>query len=574
MGRRDESLPVAWFASDYYQAQVGTSLSMHPWQHFQTVGWRLGLSPHPWFDVVHYLSRSGPLDGIDPVTHFVELGWKQGLDPHPLFDVSRYLAAVGDLEGVSDPLTHYLVAGASHSISPHPLVDLHYLRRRHRLSWSADPMTGLLARGMDGLHRCHPLFSEKRLRLRQRFLEGTQPEFWSKEERIRKWVDWNSRLSPSPLFDSDHYASRYPQAVSYPGGVWQHFVQVGQFGDYDPNPYFSSAYYRDRYADRLGERSPFLHYMTFERTLKFDPCEEFDVSHYVARHRDAFRRGTSLLENFLENDRYRGAEIRPNRIPDFLARQLNEARGLESLIKPTSRDLSRLPHVNRHRSVRGARVFRDLVDQLETGFSVLILVGGTEPAPALAEIVARLLSRRSWSDSLVLATDQTSDAWRQALPKQARITCFEAASLEPLDERMRMSLIQQLIEEDRPDFTVLADSSTAWDLVSVKGLGLSSVTRFWAIADPSCTDRNPLTLEPLGTARGAAWEHCEGVVVSQAHAAQWSDLPGVGPLSDSRRAALSTLVIESTLDELVPETLGLSASAAPPSADLANGAAS
>lgn len=545
LARRDRSGgPVAWFSASYYQAQAGESAGSNPWEHFARHGWKQGFDPHPWFDVEHYLSQVGSLESVDPVTHFIDAGWQQGIDPHPLFDVSRYLSAVGDLEGLSDPLTHYLVAGASHGVAPHPLIDLAYIRRLHRSSWTSDPMTGLLARGMNRQFRCHPLFSCSRLRLRQRFLEGVTAPEWSHRERVRRWVNWNSKLSPSPLFDPDFYLARYPQAASYPGGALQHFIQVGQYSDFDPNPYFCSAFYRDRYGDRLGDRSPFMHYMTFERTLKFDPCEQFDVSHYVSRHRTPMRWSASPLEHFLDSDRYRGAEISPNRLPSFLAQQLNEARSVDPSFNLTLRELPKLPHVNRHRSVRGIRVFRDLIDQLETGFSVLILVGGSEPDPALVELVTRLVNRRDKSETLVLATDSHADAWRRVLPRQTRCVSLESASLEELEERTRIALTQHLIEEDRPDFTVLVDSSIGWDLVAIKGQGLRTYTRFWGVVDPSSPLRNQLTTEPIGTARGAAWEFCEGAVIAKAHADDWMRLEAVCQLPAAKRSQLQTLIID------------------------------
>ena len=521
-----ESAPVSWFAADYYRRQLPSPVRENAWDHFARDGWRQGLDPHPWFDTAYYLSQRPDLTDSDPVTHFIEIGWRAGLKPHPLFDTNRYLQRAGDLGGERDPLAHYLKIGFHHRLSPHPLVDLRYAARTWKRAPDQDPLTVMLAVGMDATQRCHPMFHPGHLRLRQRFLEGAAAPPWTAREQVRRWAHWDTRWSPSPLFDPDFYVGRYPEAGP-PSLAWNHFVEVGQFEGLDPNPYFDSEFYREHYGDQLHEQTPLAHYMTHERVGRFDPCEAFDVSHYLAWNPEARRGQVSPLEHFLEVGRYRGAEIAELVTEPFLVEQLREARSLDPTINITERDLVRMQRVNRHCAVRRSALFRTLLDQLETRFDVLILVDGQPPDPRDVELVRRLLARRPLRQSLVLATDHSDEAWRTVLPAEARVTGWDCVTHDGIEPTVRAELTQYLIEETRPIFTVLVDSSSGWRLTDRKGLALSQFTRLWGALSPNgrlipdaqapggvgesnSLDVGELRGDPLRAE--SAWTHCQGIV--------------------------------------------------------------
>ncbi|MBV8809680.1 MAG: glycosyltransferase, partial [Acidobacteriaceae bacterium] len=126
-----EAKPLALlFDESWYRQQV-THIEGDPFDHFLTVGWRRGCSPHPLFDVSYYLAQlSAPLrDGDDPLSHFMAYGASEGLSPHPLFDTPFYMRRYADALGGLDPLSHYLSEGPPYD--PHPLFDTAFYLESH-----------------------------------------------------------------------------------------------------------------------------------------------------------------------------------------------------------------------------------------------------------------------------------------------------------------------------------------------------------------------------------------------------------------------------------------------------------
>ncbi|PSS59510.1 hypothetical protein C6558_37905 [Ensifer sp. NM-2] len=80
--------------------------------HYQKIGLKAGLSPHPLFSTEFYFSQRPDVRaaGCDPVKHFIDFGWREGAQPHPDVDIAFYLDQSPDLNGL-DPLTHYLARG-------------------------------------------------------------------------------------------------------------------------------------------------------------------------------------------------------------------------------------------------------------------------------------------------------------------------------------------------------------------------------------------------------------------------------------------------------------------------------
>jgi len=163
-----------YFDSSYYGQQVQGLQATPPKDlvsHYESVGWRFGLDPHPLFSTNGYLSENpdvwkagvNPLvhyekwgrselrtvisvaeyegrhhskkiirrvglldlahyqsqvpgehfdDVLSALDHYLETGWRIGLDPHPTFSTAGYLHDNPDVApGQSDPLTHFVHHG-------------------------------------------------------------------------------------------------------------------------------------------------------------------------------------------------------------------------------------------------------------------------------------------------------------------------------------------------------------------------------------------------------------------------------------------------------------------------------
>jgi GT2 family glycosyltransferase/glycosyltransferase involved in cell wall biosynthesis len=168
----------ALFDADWYCAG-GEPFAGDPFEHFVTVGWRAGRSPHALFDVDFYLAQAGSdvAAGSDPLTHFVLAGAGAGLSPHPLFDTAFYERRYGEELDGANPLLHYLTEGAALNLDPHPYFSTAFYREHSPdLRDDVNPLAHYAVYGgHERNRRPHPQFSPVVYAQRKRIPEGMNP---------------------------------------------------------------------------------------------------------------------------------------------------------------------------------------------------------------------------------------------------------------------------------------------------------------------------------------------------------------------------------------------------------------
>lgn len=459
-------------------------------RHYRTIGAPTGSSPSPLLAIPFYLAQAGAEAAEDPVGHFRSVGWRRGLDPHPLFDTARYTKAFGQaIEPWGDPVSHYLSVGWRSGVSPSDALSIAYCASRMKRSRRGlvEPSCEILRGELSDLRRPHPCLSVPivRARLAQTGLATND------EQVLERFARWDAPWSPSPLFDVEFYRRTYPEAAVHPRGAFGHFLEIGQYGDFDPNPYFDSAWYRRRHADRLGELAPFLHYMVHEGTLAFDPSPEFSVRHYARQRPKPRVPGESLLEHFLRQGRYTQVTVRPDPIPESLGRQLAEAAKIEPAIDLSARRLTKLPVYLRYGSPRVAQLLENLRASIDRPFSAAVFApflsrGGADLVAI--HLVRWLQQTRSLDDVLLVITESDLTKSLDWLPPGTRVLVLShlADDLKPAE---RERLLQDLIETFRPEVCHNVNSRSLWQLVSEKGRALSKLTRLRASL--FCFDYDP-----------------------------------------------------------------------------------
>lgn len=470
----------------FYLSQVVGLRTRDAVAHYEEIGAKQGLSPVPLFSDGHYRSQFPDEEIENPILHYRTVGVAKGSSPHPLFQPEWYLQRVQEAdcidsrEGCKDPLSHFMAWGWRAGLSPHPLVCLPYASRYVPIIRRSgqDPLTYLIRRGMSKYRRPHPLYSPDQLwtSLKLKGLKVTQ------ENQIERFANWDETFSPSPFFWEAFYKNEYPESDAYPGGPWNHFVQIGQFQDGDPNPYFNSAWYRKKYGGTLEGTSPFLHYLTHEQSQRYQPSPEFDTAHYLKTNPQVLKTGRSPLEHFLEYGRHASAEIQPFITPPYLVRQLSEAAKLEPELDFSGEIIDALPVYNRHQSVRIASQYEVLKSLVHQPFQTLVTVpflsrGGADLAAC--NLVRQLQQTRGLENVFVVLTDGPEMKSLDWMPKGTRWACFSHVS-KKLGENDRIKLLQLLIEDFRPSECYNVNSLACWQLISRSGLGLTQICRLYA----------------------------------------------------------------------------------------------
>jgi hypothetical protein len=186
------SVPTWLFDADFYAHEFPPAVKsgVSAVAHYDMLGWRLGISPHPLFAAGWYLGNHADVRdaGTDPLRHFVEVGWALGYDPHPLFSVRWYLEHSPDVVAAGiNPLEHYLVHGWREGRDPHPLFDTaSYLRWRPDVATAGiNPLVHYVLHG----HR--------------------------------------ERTAPSNIFDPWFYAAKTPESVASILPQYWYYLEVG-----------------------------------------------------------------------------------------------------------------------------------------------------------------------------------------------------------------------------------------------------------------------------------------------------------------------------------------------------------
>ncbi|WP_373069701.1 rhamnan synthesis F family protein [Gemmatimonas sp.] len=126
--------PSFLFDDDWYR-EINPDLELaagQGFEHYRSVGWRDGRSPHPCFEPEHYLRQRPDLSDVEPFGHYLLHGWKEGRDPSVWFSSSHYLAENADVfESGTEPLTHYLTHGHLEDRDPSPHFDSQWYRRAY-----------------------------------------------------------------------------------------------------------------------------------------------------------------------------------------------------------------------------------------------------------------------------------------------------------------------------------------------------------------------------------------------------------------------------------------------------------
>jgi hypothetical protein len=107
-----------------------------------------------------------------------------------------------------------------------------------------------------------------------------------------------------------------PDAAQYPGGPLRHFMRRGAWELRDPNPYFSTAWYRENCPGFDGEQSNALaHYILKGSADGVCPCPQFDPAWYREFYPDVALAGLEPLSHFIHRGKAEGR--RPKESDDF-----------------------------------------------------------------------------------------------------------------------------------------------------------------------------------------------------------------------------------------------------------------
>lgn len=189
---------------------------------FNTRHKKSNIKIHDLFDVGYYKSSVAMLgleiSSMDPYWHYESIGDKLRVSPHPLFDTHYYHEAYPDVEGSGmSALFHYITHGHTEGRDPHPLFSTDYVRSQTRRD--SNPLLDYV-RASPGTFQPHPLFDEI-------FVLGQLDEVHGVTQTVlQSYFASEMLINPSDSFDSASYLEANPDIRDL--HPFYHFVRWGR----------------------------------------------------------------------------------------------------------------------------------------------------------------------------------------------------------------------------------------------------------------------------------------------------------------------------------------------------------
>lgn len=207
------------------------------------------------FDVDWYLQRYPDVGqlGISAAEHYVRLGAGLLRDPGPLFNARHYLHSNPDVAASRmNPLVHFLAVGKG--------------------------------QGRTCVAVSEPETAEIKLATAVTVVDT------GRDIGI---------LRGNVLFDASYYVRAYPDVKKHGMDPLHHFVNHGAREGRQPNPWFSTRFYRATYQARGDDTNPLIHYLSNPHRGVAKTSAHFDGGFYSSRYADFATSSRSPLEHYL-----------------------------------------------------------------------------------------------------------------------------------------------------------------------------------------------------------------------------------------------------------------------------------
>lgn len=261
-----------WYTTQYLSAS--NAGQTEPFIHFLNIGIMEGFDPHPLFSN-WYLSedRNFPKNA-PPITIFAK-----GLttaDPFPLFDSSFYISRYPDVNGAGmHPFLHFIKYGAAEGRQPHISFDPEWYNASRRSTADTQPLVDYITNTSSFRISPHPLFdSNHYLRLVPNLIETVA-------NPLLHYTLWGEKhgLSPHPLFDPSFYLNKNPDLLAAGVKPLEHFLNYGDRELRQPHPLFVPSFYVNEARRHFAAiKEPLVHYIKYGWHLQVPTSPDLNLN--------------------------------------------------------------------------------------------------------------------------------------------------------------------------------------------------------------------------------------------------------------------------------------------------------
>jgi len=148
------------------------------------------------------------------------------------------------------------------------------------------------------------------------------------------------------IFFPEYYRHRHQLENMSNDEAFRHYVEIGVYEDYNPNPWFCSGYFRKNYPHKLKNiELPILSYLNFESKHKVKASEQFDPCYYHATNPDLSHE-PSLLRHYVNWGHAEGRQAANRTLPRDISAEVKALSNIEpelSQFTETSRSIVEYP---------------------------------------------------------------------------------------------------------------------------------------------------------------------------------------------------------------------------------------
>ena len=116
-------------------------------------------------------------------------------------------------------------------------------------------------------------------------------------------------IKETGLFQADWYKNYYLDLYSVDLDPLDHFIRFGIHEGRNPNPYFNTIWYRNRYPSDIQNENPVIYYATKGYKQGHNPCPHFNGRLYLQNNPDVANANQEPLSHFLNFGRFEGRKL-------------------------------------------------------------------------------------------------------------------------------------------------------------------------------------------------------------------------------------------------------------------------
>lgn len=107
------------------------------------------------------------------------------------------------------------------------------------------------------------------------------------------------KIKESGLFDEKYYIGRYEDIKRRNNDPLRHFIRHGYKENRNPNAFFDTKFYKEKYLKGDNSVNPLYHYLTSVSAQIYKTSEFFDGAYYLEKYSDVLKSGMNPLVHFI-----------------------------------------------------------------------------------------------------------------------------------------------------------------------------------------------------------------------------------------------------------------------------------